>query len=149
MEDNVALRYPGFSRDPAGVRKSLRGSTDAQQPLQEIVQQLQDALPREGQGMSQEQLQRLRQQAQEQARLKDQLAKVRDELGEVGKKLPIFGPQHEQMLQQAQDGMSGPEQHLYRGEPRGGQAGEQQASEKRSPFQDPRERLGRQSAEGA
>src|SRR5438132_4930817 len=148
MEDNVAQRYPGFSRDPAGVRKSLRGSTDAQQPLQEIVQQLQDALPREGQGMSQEQLQRLRQQAQEQARLKDQLAKVRDELGEVGKKLPIFGPQHEQMLQQAQDGMSGAEQHLYRGEPRGGQAGEQQAIEKLSQFQDAMEKLAKQSGKG-
>ncbi len=148
MEDNVAQRYPGFSRDPAGVRKSLRGSTDAQQPLQEIVQQLQDALPREGQGMSQEQLQRLRQQAQEQARLKDQLGKVRDELGEVGKKLPIFGPQHEQMLQQAQDGMSGAEQHLYRGEPRGGQAGEQQAIEKLSQFQDAMEKLAKQSGKG-
>ena len=148
MEDNVAQRYPGFSRDPAGVRKSLRGATDAQQPLQEIVQQLQDALPREGQGMSQEQLQRLRQQAQEQGRLKDQLGKVRDELGEVGKRLPIFGPQHEQMLQQAQDGMSGAEQHLYRGEPRGGQAGEQQAIEKLSQFQDAMEKLAKQSGKG-
>ena len=148
MEDNVAQRYPGFSRDPAGVRKSLRGATDAQQPLQEIVQQLQDALPREGQGMSQEQLQRLRQQAQEQGRLKDQLGKVRDELGEVGKRLPIFGPQHEQMLQQAQDGMSGAEQHLYRGEPRGGQAGEQQAIEKLSQFQDAMEKLAKQSGRG-
>ncbi len=95
MEDQVAQRYPGFSRDPAGVRRSLRSAGDAQQPLQEIVQRLQDALPREGQGMSQEQMQRLRQQGQEQGRLKEQLAKLRDQLGEVGKKVPIFGPQHE------------------------------------------------------
>src|SRR4051812_10294460 len=112
MEDHVAQRYPGFARDPAGTRKSLRGATDAQQPLQEIVQQLQEALPREGQGMSQEQTQRMRQQAQEQGRLKEQLGKVRDQLGEVGKKVPIFGPQHEQMLQQAQEGMNGAEQRL-------------------------------------
>src|SRR5207253_11291852 len=144
MEDNVAQRYPGFSRDPAGVRKSLRGATDAQQPLQEIVQQLQDALPREGQGMSQEQLQRLRQQAQEQSGLKDQLGKVREQLGEVGKKVPIFGPQHEQMLQQAQDGMGQAEQRLNRGEPRGGQAGEQQALEKLQQFQDAMEKLAKQ-----
>src|SRR5207237_7394646 len=98
--------------------------------------------------VSQEQRQRRRQQAQEQARLKDQLGKVRDELGEVGKKLPIFGPQHEQMLQQAQDGMSGAEQHLYRGEPRGGQAGEQQAIEKLSQFQDAMEKLAKQSGKG-
>src|SRR5204863_364979 len=107
MEDHVAQRYPGFSRDPAGVRKSLRGATDAQQPLQDIVRQLQDALPREGQGMSQEQLQRLRQQGQEQGQLKEKLGKVRDQLGEVGEEVPSFGPQHEQMLQQAQEGMGG------------------------------------------
>jgi hypothetical protein len=148
MEDNVAQRYPGFSRDPAGVRKSLRGATEAQPPLQDIVRQLQDALPREGQGMSQEQMQRLRQQGQEQGRLKDQLGKVRDQLGEVGKKVPVFGPQHEQMLQQAQEGMSGAEQRLYRGEPRGAQAGEQQAIEKLSQFQDAMEKLAKQSGQG-
>src|SRR5204863_8167679 len=86
MEDHVAERYPGCSREPAGVRKSLRGATDAQEPLQEIVQRLQESLPREGQGMSQEQMQRMRQQAQEQGRLKEQLGKLRDQLGEVGKK---------------------------------------------------------------
>ncbi len=148
MEDQVAQRYPGFSRDPAGVRKSLRGAGDAQQPLQEIVQELQGALPREGQGMSQEQLQRLRQQGQEQGKLKDQLAKLRDQLGEVGKKVPIFGPQHEQMLQQAQEGMNGAEQRLNRGEPRGAQAGEQQAIEKLSQFQDAMEKMAKQSGKG-
>ena len=149
MEDHVAQRYPGFSRDPAGVRKSLRGATEAQQPLQEIVRQLQDALPREGQGTTAEQMQRLRQQGQEQGALKDKLAKVRDQLGEVGKKVPIFGPQHEQMLQQAQEGMSGAEQRLYRGEPRGAQAGEQQAIEKLSQFQDAMEKLAKQSGQGS
>ncbi|MGZ6125150.1 MAG: hypothetical protein ACXWLR_09330, partial [Myxococcales bacterium] len=149
MEDQVAQRYPGFSRDPAGVRKSLRGSTEAQQPLQEIVQRLQDSLPREGQGMSQEQMQRLRQQGQEQGRLKDQLSKLRAQLGEVGKKVTIFGPQHEQMLQQAQEGMSGAEQRLYRGEPRGAQAGEQQAVERLSQFQDAMEKMAKQSGKGA
>jgi hypothetical protein len=148
MEDHVAQRYPGFSRDPAGVRKSLRGASEAQQPLQEIVRQLQDALPREGQGTTAEQMQRLRQQGQEQGALKDKLGKVRDQLGEVGKKVPIFGPQHEQMLQQAQEGMSGAEQRLYRGEPRGAQAGEQQAIEKLSQFQDAMEKLAKQSGQG-
>jgi hypothetical protein len=148
MEDQVAQRYPGFSRDPGGVRKSLRGAADAQPPLQEIVQRLQEALPREGQGMSQEQSQRLRQQAQEQGKLKEQLGKLRDQLGEVGKKVPIFGPQHEQMLQQAQEGMNGAEQRLYRGEPRGAQAGEQQAIEKLSQFQEAMEKMAKQAGKG-
>jgi len=145
MEDQVAQRYPGFSRDPAGVRKGLRGASEAQQPLQEIVQQLQQALPREGQGMSQEQMQRLRQQGQEQGRLKEQLGKLREQLGEVGKKVPIFGPQHEQMLQQAQEGMQGAEQRLFRSEPRGAQSGEQQALDKLSQFQDAMEKLAQQA----
>src|SRR5204862_342678 len=101
-----------------------------------------------GQELAQEQTQWRRQQAQEQGRLKDQLAKLRDQLGEVGRKVPIFGPQHEQMLQQAQEGMNGAEQRLYRGEPRGAQAGEQQAIEKLSQFQDAMEKLAKQSGKG-
>ena len=148
MEDQVAQRYPGFSRDPGGVRRGLNGAGQAQQPLQEIIQQLQAALPREGQGASQEQMQRMRQQAQDQGRLKEQLGKVRDQLGQVGKKVPIFGPQHEQMLQQAEEGMQGAEQRLYRGEARGAQAGEQQAVEKLSQFQEAMEKLAKQQGQG-
>jgi hypothetical protein len=148
MEDQVAQRYPGFSRDPAGVRKGLQGAGEAQQPLQEVVRALQDALPREGQGMSQEQQQRLRAQGGEQGRLKDQLGRVRNQLAEVGKKVPIFGPQHEQMLQQAQEGMGQAEQRLYRSEPRGAQAGEEQALEKLKQFQDAMEKLAKQSGKG-
>jgi hypothetical protein len=112
--------------------------------LSEVVQALQEALPREGQGMSQEQLQKLRQQAQQQAGIKDQLGHVREQLGEVGKKVPIFGPQHEEMLRQAQDGMAQAEQRLNRGEPRGGQAGEEQALEKLKQFQEAMEKLAKQ-----
>ena len=144
MEDQVAQRYPGYSRDPAGVRKGLSGASNAQPPLQEIVQALQDALPREGQGATQEQQQRMRAQANEQRNVKDQLGQVREQLGEVGKKVPIFGPQHEEMLQQAQEGMGQAEQRLNRGEPRGGQAGEEQALEKLQQFQDAMEKLAKQ-----
>jgi hypothetical protein len=49
------------------------------------------------------------------------------------------------MLQQAQDGMGQAEQRLNRGEPRGGQAGEEQALEKLQQFQDAMEKLAKQS----
>jgi hypothetical protein len=149
MEDQVAQRYPGFSRDPTGVRKGLQGAQGAQQPLRDVVEALQDALPREGQGASQEQIQRMRGQAQDQQRIKDQLGRVRDQLNEVGKRAPIFGPQHEQMLQQAQDGMGQAEHRLNRGEPRGAQAGEQQALEKLQQFEDAMEQLAKKSAQGS
>ena len=149
MEDQVAQRYPGFSRDPAGVRKGLKGAGDAVPPLRDVVAQLQDALPREGQqGLSSEQMQRLRQQAVEQSKLRDELGKVRDQLGEVGKKVPVFGPQHEQMLEQAQQGMGQAEQRLGRGEPRGAQAGEQLALEKLQQFENAMEQLAKQSSGG-
>jgi hypothetical protein len=144
MEDQVAQRYPGFSRDPLAVRRGLQGASNAQPLLQEVAQALREALPREGQSMSQEQLQRLRQQAEKQAGLKDQLGQVREQLGQVGKKVPIFGPQHEEMLQKAQDGMGQAQQRLGRGEPRGGQAGEEQALEKMQQFQDAMEKLAKQ-----
>ena len=148
MEDQLSQRYPGYQRDPAALRKGLQGASSAQAPLQEVAQALREALPREGQGISQEQLQKLRQQASRQSGLKEDLGKVREQLGEVGKKVPIFGPQHEQMLQQAQEGMGQAEQRLNRGEPRGGQAGEEQALEKMDQFQQAMEKLARQQGPG-
>jgi len=91
--------------------------------------------------MSQEQMQRLRGQGQEQGRLKEQLGKVRDQLGEVGKKVPIFGPQHEQMLQQAQEGNVERGAALVPQRAARRAAGEQQAIEKLSQFQDAMEKL--------
>jgi hypothetical protein len=145
MEDQVAQRYPNFARDPGGVKKSLQSTGQAQQPLQQIVQELQQAMPREGQEMSPEQQQRMRSQAREQDQLRDRLGKVREQLGKVGEKVPIFGPQHEQMLEQAQQGMGQASQKLDRGEPRGAQAGEEQALEKLSQFQEAMEKMAKQA----
>ena len=144
MEDQMAQRFPGFAREPGATRKALGGAADAQPPLREVVKELQDALPREGQGLTPEQRQRLQKQAQEQAQLKDQLGKARQQLDEVGKKAPIFGPQHQQMLEQAQQGMAQAEQKLGRGEPRGAQAGEEQSLEKLQQFEDAMEQMAKQ-----
>jgi len=143
MEDQVAQRYPNFARDPQGVKQGLRSANQAQQPLQEIVQELMQANP--SQPASPEQQQRMQKQAREQEALKERLSKVRDQLAKVGEKAPIFGPQHEQMLEQAQQGMGNAQQKLDRGDPRGGQAGEEQALEKLSQFQDAMEKLAKQS----
>jgi hypothetical protein len=144
-EDQVAQRFPNFARDPAGVRKGMQSAGQAQQPLNQIVQELMQAMPREGEGMSGEQQGRMRQQAREQDQLRDRLSKVREQLGKVGEKVPIFGPQHEQMLEQAQQGMGSASQKLDRGEPRGAQAGEEQALEKLSQFQDAMEKMAQQA----
>jgi len=103
------------------------------------------AMPREGQDMSPEQQARMKGQAREQAELQGRLGKVREQLAKVGEKVPIFGPQHEQMLQEAQQGMGNAQQKLDRGEPRGAQAGEEQALEKLGQFQDSMEKLAKQS----
>ena len=145
MEDQVAQRYPGFARDPAAVKKSLAGANSALPPMTEIAQKLAEALPREDQTLSPEQLQRLRGQQGEQRELKDQLGKVRDQLAEVGKKAPLFGPQHERMLQEAQSGMGEAQERLGRGEPRGAQAGEEQALDKLQKFEQAMQELAKQS----
>ncbi len=145
MEDQVAQRYPGFARDPAAVKKSLGAANAALPPMNEIAQKLAEALPKEEQNLSPEQMQRLKRQEGEQRDLKDQLGKVREELGEVAKKAPIFGPQHERMLQEAQSGMGEAEQKLGRFEPRGAQAGEEQALDKMQKFEQAMEELAKQS----
>jgi Domain of unknown function (DUF4175) len=135
IEDQFAHRSPGFSRDPGGVRRALKGASGAVAPLSEVAAQLRDALPREGQGLSPEAQRELRAQQGEQRAIKEGMQGVRDKLSEVGKKMPIFGPAHEQMLQEAQDGMAQAEERLGQGEPRGAQAGEAQALDKLSQFE--------------
>ena len=122
-------------RQPVPVRKSLEGAVLAQEPLREIVQKLQEALPREGQGMTPEQQRELQAQQQEQRQIKEGTQGVREQLSEVGKKVPIFGPQHEQLLQEAQGAMERAEQKLGQGQPRAGQAGETEALEKIEKFE--------------
>jgi hypothetical protein len=135
IEDQFAHRSPAFSRDPAGVRRALKGASGAAAPLSEVAAQLRNALPREGQGLSPAAQRELREQQGEQRAIKEGMQGVRDKLSEVGKKMPIFGPAHEQMLQEAQDGMAQAEERLGQGEPRGAQAGEAQALDKLSQFE--------------
>ena len=54
-------------------------------------------------------------------------------------------PNLQRMLQQAQEGMGRAEQRLGQGEPRGAQAGEQQAIEQLQKFEDAMQQLAKQS----
>jgi hypothetical protein len=149
LEDQFAQRSPGFSRDPQGVRRGLKGAQQTQQPLSEIASELRDALPRDGQGVSPEQRRELRSQAAEQRSIQEGLQGVRQKLAEVGKKVPVFGPSHEQMLQEAQGGMQQAEQRLGEGEPRGAQAGESQALDKLTQFEKAMQEMAKNGKRGS
>jgi myosin heavy subunit len=148
MEQQLSQRYPGFARDPESVKKGLSGAASAVPPLQEVSQALQQLLPRDGQSMTPQQLQQLLDQEREQREISEQLQQARDQLSEVGKRVPIFGPQHEQMLQEAQDGMGRAQERLGRGEPRGAQAGEEQALEKLQQFQQAMQQMAKNQGGG-
>jgi hypothetical protein len=122
----------------------MKGAQTAAPPLRDVVSELEQAIPR-GEPLTPQQMQELMKQQAEQRQIGDELQQARNQLGEVGKKVPIFGPQHEQMLQQAQDGMGRAEQRLGQGEPRGAQAGEQQAIEQLQKFEDAMQQLAKQS----
>jgi hypothetical protein len=149
IEDQFAQRSPGFSRDPQGVRRGLKGAQQTQQPLSEIASELRDALPRDGQGMGPEQRRELRAQAGEQKAIQEGLRGVRQKLAEVGKKVPVFGPSHEQMLQEAQGSMQQAEEKLGEGEPRGAQAGESQALDKLTQFEKAMQEMAKNGKRGS
>src|SRR5438067_3602071 len=141
MEEQLAQRYPMYARDPEAVKRGMKGASSAVPPMQEVSQALQQMLPRDGQSVSPQDLDELKKQEQAQRDISEELQRARKDLSEVGKKVPIFGPQHEQMLQEAQDGMGRAQERLGRGEPRGAQAGEEQAVEKLSQFQKSMEQM--------
>jgi len=144
MEEQLAQRYPGFVRDPDSVRRGMKGAQTAAPPLRDVVSELEQAIPR-GEPLTPQQMQELMKQQADQRQIGDELQQARNQLGEVGRKVPIFGPQHEQMLQQAQEGMGRAEQRLGQGEPRGAQAGEQQAIEQLQKFEDAMQQLAKQA----
>jgi hypothetical protein len=144
MEEQLAQRYPGFVRDPEAVKRGMKGVQGAAPPLREVVSELEQTMPR-GQPLSPEQMQEMFRQQAEQRKIGEDLQQARNQLGEVGRKVPIFGPQHEQMLQQAQEGMGRAEQRLGQGEPRGAQAGEEQALEQLQRFEDAMQQMAKQA----
>jgi hypothetical protein len=144
MEEQLAQRYPGFVRDPDAVRRGMKGAQSAGPPLRDVVSELEQAIPR-GEPLSPQQMQEMLKQQAEQRQIGDDLQQARNQLGEVGRKVPIFGPEHEQMLQQAQEGMGRAEQRLGQGEPRGAQAGEEQAIEQLQKFEDAMQQMAKQS----
>src|SRR3954462_13209061 len=123
MEEQLAPRDPGFARDPEAVKRGMKGASSAVPPMQEVSQALQQMLPRDGQSVSPQDLDELKKQEQAQRDISEELQRARKDLSEVGKKVPIFGPQHEQMLQEAQDGMGRAQERLRGGEARGGPGG--------------------------
>jgi hypothetical protein len=141
MEEQLAQRYPTYARDPESVKKGMKGASSAVPPMQEVSQALQQMLPRDGQSVSPQDLEELKKQEQAQRDISEELQRARKDLAEVGKRVPIFGPQHEQMLQEAQDGMGRAQERLGRGEPRSAQAGEEQAVEKLQQFQKSMEQM--------
>jgi hypothetical protein len=147
-EKDLGEKYRQFMRDPEGVDKSLKGAQQAQRPLGEILQQLQEAMPREGQGMNAHDMQELMRQRDQQRSIREQLGQAREKLGQVGKKVPIFGPQHERMLQEAEQGMGEAEDKLGRGEPRAAQAGEAQAIEKLQAFEQAMKQMSQRGGQG-
>src|SRR5438067_2553557 len=144
MEEQLAQRYPGFVRDPEAVKRGMKGVQGAAPPLREVVSELEQTMPR-GEPLTPQQMEEMLRQQAEQKKIGDDLQQAREQLGQVGKKVPIFGPQHEQMLQQAQEGMGRAEQRLGQGEPRGAQAGEEQALEQLQKFEDAMQQMAKQA----
>ena len=144
MEEQLAQRYPGFVRDPEAVKRGMKGVQGAAPPLREVVSELEQTMPR-GEPLTPQQMEEMLRQQAEQRKIGEDLQQARNQLGEVGRKVPIFGPQHEQMLQQAQEGMGRAEQRLGQGEPRGAQAGEEQALEQLQKFEDAMQQMAKQA----
>ena len=144
MEEQLAQRYPGFVRDPEAVKRGMKGVQAASPPLRDVVSELEQTMPR-GEPLNPQQMEEMLKQQAEQRKIGEDLQQARNQLGEVGRRVPIFGPQHEQMLQQAQEGMGRAEQRLGQGEPRGAQAGEEQALEQLQKFEDAMQQMAKQA----
>ncbi len=133
---------------PAPVRKSLEAAAQAEAPLREVAQALRDAIPDEDAQMNEQQKQELQQQAQEQREIGQGMQQVREQLGEVGKKVPIFGPQHEQLLQGAQEAMDQAQGKLSQRDARGGEGGENEALDKIGKFEEAMKDLAKSGSQG-
>ena len=133
---------------PVEVRKSLEAAAEAEMPLREVTQALRQALPDESAQMSAEQKAELQSQEAEQKQIAQGMQGVRQQMSEVGKKVPIFGPQHEQLLQEAQGAMEQAGEKLGGKEPRGAEGSEGEALDKLGKFQDAMKQLAKGGGSG-
>ncbi len=121
---------------PVEVRKSLEAAAGANGPLRDVTQALKSAMPDEQSLASPEQRAEMQSQEAEQKEIAQGMKGVRQQMSEVGKKVPIFSPQHEQMLEQAQGAMEQASEKLGQKQPRGAEGAESEALDKLGKFQE-------------
>jgi hypothetical protein len=134
---------------PFEVRKSLEAAALGEQPLREVAQALREAMPDEGGQLSPEEKQEMQSQEGEQRQIQQGMQGVRDQISEVGKKVPIFGPQHEQLLKDAQDAMDKAGGALGGREPRGAEGAEGEALDKMGKFEEAMKEMAKGGKPGA
>lgn len=139
-ERQMAQRRPSWVRDPQALEKAANDSDEVEQPVREVQRQLEKLMPQPGQEMSPQDAAKLSELSGRQGSLGKRMDDVRKRMEEVGKDVPIFTPQHEQLLKDARGAMGEAEQKLSQKDARGGQSSEQDALDKMQRFQESMEK---------
>lgn len=152
-QKNLALYLDQRARMQRGrglgkVKQMMQKNRAAGQDIQKLVEALEALFPSAQNKLSPQEQQALRKQAQTQHQLEKQAQRAQQELESLAKDLPIFSPEHRQMLREAKGHMQQAAQQLESQDRRQAVGQQREALSQLGALQQAMQDLGKQGGEG-
>jgi hypothetical protein len=129
-ERDTAKQFPGLVHDAQSLEQNGSRVDRADKPMREVADDLEKLMRSARQPPTEAERQQMRDLGQKQSALQKRAEDLQQKLGEIGKKVPVFGPQQEQMLKDATSQMGESKGKLGEGDPRGASGHQQEALQK-------------------
>lgn len=128
-ERRARAQMPGW-RDGLDVAPAAGHASRAEAPIGEVVKDLADLMRQATPKLNEAQKKKLEELAKKQGDAEQRTSELQERLGEIGKKAPLFGPEEEAMLEDAQKSMGEAKGKLGQSDPRGASSQQGKALEK-------------------
>ena len=120
----------------------------ARPKIEELRKALDDAMPDLSEMLNESQKRQLAKDAKEQQQLQERTEQLKKMMSEISKEMPIFGPEHERMVDEAGQQMDHAQGQLKRRDMRGGRQSQQNAQHRLGELQKALQQMGEQQGSG-
>jgi hypothetical protein len=145
VADRTEGRFGSRNKRTLGARDQLR---KARPILDDIAEELREMLPDPAKMLSKRQREQMKKDAQQQGALKDRADKLNQMMKEIGKEMPIFGPQHNQKVDDAGRKMRQASRYLRNEDLRDARGAQQKALQGLGDLREALEQMSQQGGQG-
>lgn len=148
-ERSLAQRTRG--RFGSRVPKTLQAKDkmqSARPKIEDVRKTLDEAMPNLSEMLNEAQQRQLKKDAKEQRQLKERAESLQKQMGEISKEMPVFGPEHQRMLDEAGQQMDRAADRLGRQDMRGTRQAQQDALHRLGELKQSMQQMGEQGGQG-